>query len=184
MATRMNGHDGNVGAGVIAGMIGGIAGTFAMNHVQALWSRAVENFESDSAAGRHDSRDWQERNEDANANEVAAQTIAKYTIERPLKRDELKVAATALHFAFGSVVGGLYGGLVETNPGSSALGGAAFGTAVWVGADEVAMPLLGLSRSDFEYPLETHVQAFVAHIVFGIATEVVRRGVRAVMRRA
>ena len=45
--------------------------------------------------------------------------------------------------------------------------------AVWAGADELAMPLLGLSRRD--YPLEAHLQAFTAHLVYGVTTEAVRR---------
>jgi putative membrane protein len=57
--------------------------------------------------------------------------------------------------------------------------GAAFGTAVWLGADELAMPALGLSRRDVDYPLEAHAQSFAAHIVFGVTTDLVRRAVRA-----
>jgi len=40
------------------------------------------------------------------------------------------------------------------------------------------MPLLGLSGPTTEHPPERHVHAFAAHLVFGVTTEIVRRGVR------
>jgi uncharacterized membrane protein YagU involved in acid resistance len=57
--------------------------------------------------------------------------------------------------------------------------GAGFGTTVWLAADEIAMPLLGLSDSTTRRPLEMHLQSLVAHRVYGTATEVTRRSVRA-----
>jgi uncharacterized membrane protein YagU involved in acid resistance len=86
-----------------------------------------------------------------------------------------------VHYSFGAVMGALYGGLAEAVPRAGTLGGAAFGTAVWIGADELAIPMLGLSHRRTEYPLETHVQALAAHLVFGIATDLIRRAARAVL---
>ena len=203
MATGMKGRERTVGAGVLAGIVGGLAGTLAMNEVQALWSRAVDGYRSTSAAGRHDSRDWQEKNEDDNANELMAQTVATHTIDRRLTDDELKVAAPIVHFSFGSALGAIYGGIMEAigrreltrqthgrrstdrpdGPSGAILAGAAFGTAVWVGADEIAMPVLGLSTGQ-DYPVEAHLQSLVAHLAFGITAEFVRRGVRALLARA
>jgi putative membrane protein len=152
-----------------------------MSEFQGLWSRAVDGFESPSAGGRHDARDWQERHEGGeNSNERAAQAIAKRTVNRPLTREELEAAAPLLHYLFGSVLGAVYGGLVERARETPLLSGAAFGTAVWVGADEIAMPALGLSSSNADYPLEAHAQSFAAHIVYGITTDMIRRGLRAV----
>jgi uncharacterized membrane protein YagU involved in acid resistance len=172
----------DVRAGVVAGMIGGIVATWVKDHVQAWWSRAVDDFESPSAGGRHDSRDWQERYEGENANELAAQAIAERTIDRDLTRDELEKAAPFLHYTFGASMGAIYGGLAETADEVPLMSGAGFGTAVWVAADELAMPLLGLSKRKGELPLEAHAQSFAAHLVFGVTTELVRRGVRALMQ--
>ena len=167
--------------GALAGAIGGLAGTYAMNHFQRWWSRSVHGVEPVSAAGRHDARDWQELAEGQNSNEIAAQTVAVHTIGRPLDRRELKPAATAVHFAFGAAMGGLYGAFYEVSPSTRKMGGAAFGTTVWAAADEVAMPILGLSGPTTEHPPERHIHAFAAHIVFGVTTEIVRRGVRALL---
>ncbi len=168
--------------GTLAGLIGGIAGTFAMSEFQAIWSRAVDGYESTSAGGRHDARDWQERSEDDNANELMAQTIASNTIGRELDRDELSIAAPAVHYAFGGVVGALYGWAAEGMPQVRTGAGSAFGTAVWVGADEIAMPLLGLEDPDNDRGFELHAQAFASHLVYGMTTELVRFAVRRALR--
>jgi uncharacterized membrane protein YagU involved in acid resistance len=149
-----------------------------MSQFQALWSRAADGFESPSAGGRHDARDWQERNEGQNANELAAQAVASAVIERPLTRKELKTAAPLVHYAFGGVMAAVYGGLVEQSRHLPAAAGVAFGTAVWLGADEVAMPALGLAERNTDYPLEAHAQSLAAHIVYGVTTDLVRRGLR------
>jgi uncharacterized membrane protein YagU involved in acid resistance len=171
----------NVAAGIVAGLVGGLVGTWAMSEFQGLWSRAVDGREPRSAAGRHDARDWQERNEDQNANESAAQAIAHATIERRLTREELRYGAAAVHYAFGGVMGALYGGLSEVSPTVRTFGGAGWGTAVWIGGDKVAVPLLGLSNPDEPLPLEANAQALAAHIVYGMTVEAVRRGVRALL---
>jgi hypothetical protein len=158
-----------VAKGALAGVIGGLAGTYAMNHFQRWWSRSVHGAEPVSAAGRHDARDWQELAEGQNSNEIAAQTAAVHTIP--------------VHFAVGAAMGGLYGAFWEISPSTRQMGGAAFGTTVWAAADEVAMPLLGLSGPTTKHPPERHVHAFAAHIVFGVTTEIVRRGVRALLIR-
>lgn len=170
-----------IAKGVIAGAVGGLAGTWAMSEFQRWWSRAFYDAEPESAAGRHDARDWQELAEGQNANELAAQAIAERTIDRPLTRRELPAAAAAVHYTFGTVMGALYGTLAEVSPRTRAATGTGFGTAVWALADEVAIPLAGLSRPTTEHPPGRHAHAFAAHVVFGVTTEMVRRGVRALL---
>jgi hypothetical protein len=176
--------DREIAAGMCAGFIAGLAATWVMNRFQAWWSHAVEGYHSESAAGSEDARDWQERHEGGNANELFAQAVATRTLGRRLSRDELKVAAPIVHFAFGSATGAIYGGLAETVPSVRALGGTAYGTAVWIGADEIAVPLMGLSKRRGELPPAAHLQAFVSHLVFGAATEIVRRAVRSAIAPA
>jgi uncharacterized membrane protein YagU involved in acid resistance len=143
----------------------------------------VDGHEPQSAGGSEDARDWQERSEGTNANELAAQAIATRTIDRKLTREELAVAAPLVHYAFGAAMGGLYGALVEVSCRVRQIGGTGFGTAVWIGADELAVPALGLSRPNTDYPAEAHAQAFASHLVYGATLEAVRRGVRAALPR-
>jgi uncharacterized membrane protein YagU involved in acid resistance len=131
----------------------------------------------ESAGGKHDARDWQERSEHQNSNELAAQALADYLGGRRLTRNELRIAAPLMHYFFGAAVGAVYGVYAEGRHAQTS--GAGFGTIVWLGADEIAMPLLGLSHSTARRPLEMHLQSLMAHFVFGAATEMTRRSLQA-----
>jgi putative membrane protein len=159
---------------IVAGVLGGLAGTLAMNYAQRLWTRAADGEAPTSAGGKHDARDWQEREEGRNANELAAQTIATTVGTRPLTNDELAVAAPLAHYSFGAALGALYGCCIRDDQQDVFRRGAAFGAAVWLLADEVAMPLLRLSRPTTERSLEKHLQSFATHIVFGTVAELIR----------
>ena len=53
--------------------------------------------------------------------------------------------------------------------------GTGYGAAVWVGADEIAVPLFGLSGPPDETPLSGHVKALASHLVFGLVTHLTRK---------
>ena len=163
--------------GILAGGIAGLVGTWAMSEVQRLWTRVVDGDAPESAGGRHDARDWQERSEHQNSNELAAQTIAGYALGRSLREEELRFAAPLVHYLFGATVGAVYGAYAERRQVDAS--GTGFGISVWLGADEIAMPLLGLSDATVRRPVEMHLQSLVAHLVYGTVTEVTRRSVRA-----
>ena len=159
---------------VLAGVLGGLAGTLAMNYAQRLWTRVVQGPPPQSAGGKHDARDWQEREEGRNANELAAQAIATTIRGRRLTDRELTIAAPLAHFSFGAALGAIYGGIARDDRRPSFARGATFGAAVWLLADEIAMPLLRLSRPTTERGLERHLQSLATHIVFGAVAEQVR----------
>ncbi len=161
--------------GLVAGAVGGLVGTWAMSEIQRVWTHVADGSAPRSAGGRHDARDWQERSEHQNANELAAQAVARYTIGRPLTWRELGVAAPLVHYTFGTAMGALYGAYADRRVSTS---GAAFGTALWLAADEIAMPLLGLSDSPRRRPIEMHLQSWVAHLVYGATAELARRSMR------
>jgi uncharacterized membrane protein YagU involved in acid resistance len=91
-----------------------------------------------------------------------------------LTEQQLAVAAPIVHFTFGAAVGAAYGLYVQ-RCGNGYTSGLALGTALWLTADEIAMPLLGLGRSTLRRPLEMHLQSLAAHFVYGVVTERVRR---------
>jgi hypothetical protein len=118
-----------------------------------------------SAGGRHEARDWQERSEHQNSNELAAQAIARPIPSRTLTREELCFAAPLIHYMFGAAMSALYGAYAQRRPASTS--GAGFGTTVWLAPDEIGMPLLGLSAPTTRRPLEMHPQSLAAHLVYG-----------------
>ena len=93
--------------GIAAGAVAGLVGTWAMSEVQRLWTRVVDDDPPESAGGRHDARDWQERSEHQNSNELAAQAIAGYLLGRRLTQEELRLAAPLVHYLFGAAVGAI-----------------------------------------------------------------------------
>ena len=99
--------------GFVAGAIGGLIGTWAMSEAQRAWTHAADDEVPASAGGKHDARDWQERDEHQNSNELAAQAVACYLMDRRLTHDELRIAAPVLHYAFGTAVGAMYGAYAE-----------------------------------------------------------------------
>lgn len=162
---------------IVSGALGGLVGTWAMSEAQRAWTRAVDGDAPASAGGKHDARDWQERSEHQNSNEIAAQALARCLIGRRLTGQELRFAAPLMHYSFGVTAGALYGVYAEWRRTEAS--GAGFGTTVWLAADEIAMPALGLSDPTTRRPLEMHLQSLVAHLVYGAVTEAARRSVRA-----
>lgn len=116
---------------------------------------------------------------DEPASSQVASLAAEATIGRPLTESEKReVGGPIVHYAFGAAAGALYGAVAERSPGATAGAGMPYGTALWVAADELGLPALGLARKPTEYPLSRHASAFASHLVFGLAVEGVRRLLR------
>jgi putative membrane protein len=110
--------------------------------------------------------------------ERVASILTEKVLHRQLGPEGRAIGGAAVHLGFGTVVGGLYGGLSEISPVFSAGLGTAYGTAVWALADETALPLLGLDKPPHRKPLSQHLNMFIAHLVYGSVLDLVRRGVR------
>ena len=162
MAERLNRRhdDASIGKGIVAGAIGGFVASYLMNEFMALWARTANTRESDRVT-----------------TEALTQEMARRTIDRPFTRDELAVAAPIVHYGYGAATGALYGILSEFAP-TNAFAGAAWGTLIWILADEVVMPALGLAEPPRHRWSEARTQAFASHVVYGGATDIVSRAVR------
>lgn len=169
--------------GAMAGMIGGLAASWAMNRFQSAWSTSAQLMESGTARGPQEgSAARQEREEPAeDATMKAAGRLAKSAGGRELSRQQKEAAGSMLHYAFGTLSGALYGAMAEAVPSAKAGQGMAFGAALFVVADELAVPALGLSGSPQESPLGSHVYGLASHLVYGAVLEAVRSPVRLVL---
>jgi putative membrane protein len=165
--------------GAAAGIVGGLVAAWMMNQFQAMLSQ-VSN-ERSTAPEDEKPRQQQEQQQEPqgeDATQRAASAIAEPLLDRRLTKDEKQTAGPVVHYAFGGVMGGLYGALAELSPGIATGRGMPFGAALWLGADEVAVPALRLSAPPTETPASTHVSAFAAHLVYGLTTDLVRRAMR------
>jgi len=106
-----------------------------------------------------------------------ASAISEGLFDHKLTQREKKIAGTAVHYALGTGVGGLYGAAAEVTPKVTTGAGLPFGAIFWLVVDEGAVPVLGLSKGPTQYPLSTHVYALASHFVYGLTTELVRRAV-------
>lgn len=78
-------------------------------------------------------------------------------------------------------MGAAYGVLAEYSSSARAGFGTVFASALFAGADLVAVPALNLSGSPAEASVSSLASPFSAHVVYGVTTEGVRRAVRAML---
>lgn len=156
--------------GVVAGIAGGLVASWTMNQVFTLWSKLSKSRRQKQTS------DVGEQKEPATI--MLAKKISKGLLHHELTEQEKKIAEPAVHYGFGAAMGALYGGLAEYEPQVRTGLGTAYGSALFVVADEIAVPALGLSGKATKAPVSSHALGFTAHIVYGITTELVRKGVR------
>ncbi len=108
--------------------------------------------------------------EDDNATSRVAGAVAKMS-GKNLSPGEKKIGGTIVHYAFGTIMGAVYGVAAELGSRhirrNTVLSGLGFGTALFAGADEVAVPALRLSQPPSKVPVADHLYGFASHLVFG-----------------
>jgi len=182
----MREDDGNIWKGIVAGLAGGLIASWTMNQFQAAWTRLAENAEKPHGAqsmqpAEGSKGDGQDTKEQDDATVKAAKAISEGVFGHELQESEKRPAGAAVHYAFGTVTGGLYGALAEVVPQVTTASGVPFGAAFWLLADEISVPLLGLSKGPAEYPVSTHAYALASHLVYGATAELSRRAVRQIL---
>ncbi len=159
-------NTGDVVKGAVAGLVGGLVGSFVMSEFQTLLSALAEE-EKES-----------KKKKEEPANVKAAKEISEAVFDHRLKKSEKEPAGEAMHYAMGAASGLIYGAAAEIAPMTTAGLGLPFGAAVWLVADDVIVPALGLAKPATEYPFSTHAYALSSHLVYGLTTDLVRRAVR------
>jgi len=183
----MHNHDSNILKGMVAGLAGGLIASWTMNQFQATWTRIAEGTEkSHGAQSMQPSEGSQgeqglDTGEQDDATVKTARAISKNVLGHELQESEKEAAGAAVHYAFGTLTGGLYGALAEVIPQVTTATGLPFGAGFWLLADEISVPLLGLSKGPTEYPVSTHAYALASHLVYGMTAELGRRAVRQVL---
>ena len=157
--------------GVVAGMIAGFVASWAMNHVSTIWSKINERGDQPEQTAKKG-----EQSDPATLK--LAKRLSRELLHRELSEDQAEIAEAAVHYSFGTIMGAVYGGLAEYIPETTAGFGSAYGTILFVGADEIAVPLAALSGKANEVPLSSHVLGFTHHMVYGVTAEMVRRRTR------
>lgn len=86
-----------------------------------------------------------------------------------------------VHWGYGMAMGGVYGLLEPRVKERDLTAGLGYGAALWLFGDELAVPLLGLAAGPTAHPPRVHVEAFGAHLVYGLTTSAATKALRHVM---
>lgn len=152
---------GNVARGAIAGLVGGLLAAGAMSVAHRVLSDLDSKAEAPSP-----------KSEDPTIKVArAATSLVGYTLAEHQKPR----AGAAVHYAFGAVVGAIYGAVAEIAPIVTTAFGVPFGIGVWLGAHVIAVPAMGLSDPPTRQPVGKEAEEFGLHAVYGAVTEIVRR---------
>jgi uncharacterized membrane protein YagU involved in acid resistance len=177
MSERNNRH---LASGIVAGIAGGLVASWLMNEFIVNLGPPLQKAVQGEDAVNQQQPQGDEKPDDATM-KTADAVVSTVTGGRHLSHEEKEEGGPVVHYAFGALMGAAYGAAAEALPETTFGFGTAFGAALFTGADLVAVPALNLSGSLSDAPVSTLATPFAAHLVYGVATEAVRRLVRAIL---
>jgi len=179
----MRAHQPSVLRGIITGATAGIAATLIMDQFFKLTSAGQKAVEKQRKLAQGESpweiaheqvQQQQQAAEQEDSTEIVARKIARAT-GKTLDKEQKKTAGRVVHYAFGTLMGIVYGVSAELIPEATTGAGTAFGTLLYLSADEVAVPALQLSPAPtLGAPATDRLQHWAAHVVYGGSLELVR----------
>jgi Protein of unknown function (DUF1440) len=161
----------NIWKSAAAGAAGGLAGALAMNQFQAAISAVARSMSKIQGKTAHEAK--QESGGD-DATVKAANAISTTIFRHDLTGNEKKWAGPAVHYGLGTTLGAIYGALAPFERVRIGAG-IGYGAAVWLTADELAVPLAGLAQPPSETRPSSHISAAAGHLVFGFVMHFTRK---------
>jgi putative membrane protein len=172
-------HERHIAKSALAGIIGGLAGVWAMNQYSAASQKVQETWKK--TAHNNGQQPQQPSSEEDDATMMTADRVATLVTGRHLTKQQKKTAGPIVQYAYGAFLGGLYGGLAALSPLATTGAGTAYGSAVWLVGDEYVVPKLGLAKPASEYPVSVHANALASHLTYAVTTNLVRKAVLAIL---
>ena len=172
--------------GVLAGALAGAVASALMNELVALYPKAtagrghgaqsLQPGQPNHGLGAAQvERDGPLAHAHEDATERLAETVVHGLSGQRLDHREKHRLGTLIHYLFASGSAAAYGGMVELCPMARTGWGVPFGLAVWLGADEGAVPAIGLSTTPGQHSAGVHLASVGAHCAYGLTTEMFRR---------
>ena len=144
----------NVSRGLISGLLGGIAGTVVKSAIEKVLPVRKPNTRSAQL-------------------KMVDDLSVKLTGDR-ISFSNQELAEQLVNIPFGASLGATYGYAKRDKLETNIFEGAAYGATTWIGTHETSLPLLGLKESPKEIPLNIQINELIAHVAFGVTTEIVR----------
>ena len=140
--------------GLISGFIGGLAGTAVKSlFEQFLPVRKVEQ---------------------RSAQIKILDDLSTQITGSPISTKNEFLAEQLASFPFGASIGAAYGYGKKDKDELKLGDGAILGASTWITTHETSLPLLGLESKPVNIPIKMQVNELLAHVLFGITTELVR----------
>lgn len=140
--------------GLISGFIGGLAGTAVKNLIEGFLP--VRKVEQRSAQIK-----------------IVDELSTKIT-GSPVSTQNEALAEQLVSFPFGASIGAAYGYGKKDSDTLDLKDGVILGTSTWFSTHETSLPIMGLEAKPTDVPIKMQVNELLAHVLFGITTEVVR----------
>ncbi|MDX1602354.1 MAG: DUF1440 domain-containing protein [Salinimicrobium sediminis] len=144
----------NTSRGIISGFIGGLAGSA----VKSVVERFLEVRKIDNRSAQI---------------KVMDQFSTKLT-GTPIKLENEAIVEQLVNIPLGATVGAIYGYGKRDKDEVNLVDGGILGATTWASTHETSLPLLGLDKSPAKVPVKTQIHELIAHVVFGVTTELVR----------
>lgn len=151
---QQNSYVSNTSRGLISGFIGGLAGTAVKSLIEEILP--VRKVEQRSAQIK-----------------IVDELSTKIT-GTPISVQNEALAEQLVSFPFGASVGAAYGYGKKDKDAYNITDGVIFGATTWVSTHETSLPILGLEPKPTDVPVRMQINELLAHVLFGITTEVVR----------
>ena len=144
---------------LLRGLLAGSAGTGLMTAYQTLVQSGESEGDEQPAS---DAERWQR----APAPARVARRILEGVFQQQVAADRIPLLTNAMHWLYGTTLGGIYGlvqGTVRANP---VAGGLAFGAGAWALSYLQLVPM-GIYEPPWRYPAKTLAVDLSYHVVYG-----------------
>lgn len=145
---------------VFLGSVIGLASTWIMTKSQTKIQNLMKK-NSDKSEEKEE-----EQSEDPSTVKLANK-VSCLTLNHPVPEDKKSTAGNMVHYGFGTSMGIFFSLLQSGKSSHLFLRGISYGGLVWMVADNILVPLMGLSKIPTKYPLKTHAYALGAHLIYG-----------------
>lgn len=154
---QQNSFASSTSRGLISGFLGGLAGTAVKTLVETFLP--VRKIEQRSAQIK-----------------ILDDLSTKIT-GTPISIQNEAIAEQLVNFPIGATLGAAYGYGKKDKDVYNIADGVILGASTWVSTHETSLPLLGLEPKPTDIPIKMQINELLAHVLFGITTEIVRNAV-------
>ena len=154
---------------ILLGTAAGLSGAWVMTQFTRLWKILLPCTEkSETPPIPFSQEEW-------DSTSAIAEGIASPLLGRALSLREKKTGAVIVHYVVGGAGGAVYATLARRSTAITWGRGAFFGFAVWLFANELLMPVLGVTDKLGRYAWRQQANSLGEHLVYAFTTDALYR---------